>query len=140
MNKSFSAPNLGHMAPLSPSLRRCARMHAIPVNIDDINSIVIQELQTEAILHVSGLQAGVCALGAAEFPSTILNDGKTTDERVIEMASCLMGPSEKETIRPSLPRPFSTSFLDLCETNEGVQQRYVKLLSSVRRKRANSKN
>jgi hypothetical protein len=140
MKKSFSAPNFGHIATIpSPTLKRSTRMSAIPVNIEEVNNIVIQELQTEAVLHVSGLQAGVCALSVAEFPSAVLQSAEGVDERKIEMASCLMGPSEKESIRPSMPRPFSTSYLDLCETNEYVKERYVKLLSSVRRNRASVK-
>lgn len=134
MKSSVSAPNLSGMVSHSPPLKRCMRMHALPVNIDEVPGLVLQELQTEAVLHVSGLQAGVCALSSTEFPSAILN--AASNDKSLDMAACLMAPSEHENIsRPSLPRPFSTSYLDLCETNELVNQRYMRLLASVRRKR-----
>ena len=135
MKSSVSSPNLSSgVAPPSPPLKRCMRMHALPVNIDEVPGLVLQELQTEAILHVSGLQAGVCALSSTEFPSAILN--AASNDKSLDMAACLMAPSEHENIsRPSLPRPFSTSYLDLCETDELVNQRYIRLLTSVRRKR-----
>lgn len=140
MKSSVSAPNLSSgMAPPSPPLKRCVRMHALPVNIDEVPTLVLQELQTEAVLHVSGLQAGVCALSSSEFPAAVLNQTNQTtqsSDKTLDMAACLMTPGEHENIsRPSMPRPFSTSYLDLCETNEFVNQRYIKLLASVRRKR-----
>ena len=137
MKSSVSAPNLSSgMAPHSPPLKRCVRMHALPVNIDEVPTLVLQELQTEAVLHVSGLQAGVCALSSSEFPSAVLNQTSESSDKALDMAACLMTPGEHENIsRPSMPRPFSTSYLDLCETNELVNQRYIKLLASVRRKR-----
>ncbi len=137
MKSSVSAPNLsGGMAPPSPPLKRCVRMHALPVNIDEVPSLVLQELQTEAVLHVSGLQAGVCAISSSEFPAAVLNQTSESSDKTLDMAACLMTPGEHENIsRPSMPRPFSTSYLDLCETNELVNERYIKLLASVRRKR-----
>jgi hypothetical protein len=137
MKSSVSAPNLlGGMAPPSPPLKRCVRMHVLPVNIDEVPTLVLQELQTEAVLHVSGLQAGVCALASSEFPAAVLNQTLESSDKTLDMAACLMTPGEHENIsRPSMPRPFSTSYLDLCETNELVNQRYIKLLASVRRKR-----
>jgi hypothetical protein len=137
MKSSVSAPNLSSgMAPPSPPLKRCVRMHALPVNIDEVPSLVLQELQTEAVLHVSGLQAGVCALSSSEFPAAVLDQTSKSSDKTLDMAACLMTPGEHENIsRPSMPRPFSTSYLDLCETNELVNQRYIRLLASVRRKR-----
>lgn len=137
MKTSVSAPNLSSgMAPPSPPLKRCVRMHALPVNIDEVPTLVLKELQTEAVLHVSGLQAGVCALSSSEFPAAVLNQTLENSDKTLDMAACLMTPGEHENIsRPSMPRPFSTSYLELCETNELVNQRYMKLLASVRRKR-----
>jgi hypothetical protein len=87
-------------------------------------------------LHVSGLQAGVCALSSSEFPAAVLDQTSKSSDKTLDMAACLMTPGEHENIsRPSMPRPFSTSYLDLCETNELVNQRYIRLLASVRRKR-----
>lgn len=146
MKKSLSAPNLTSLAskhasvPATPcptpmtkmkkSISTCALNSSFdPVAVLEAMAV---EFQIESVIKVSSVQAGTCGLTLQKFPYEILDSDSDAD-KTREMALCLAEPAEKEEMR-TFPRISpSTTYLELCETNELLQQRYLNHLNRIRK-------
>lgn len=134
-----SVSNVKNTVPLSYGIRRSASHNALPLLHDgQILEAINGELQIETVLHVPALHAGTCAIEVHKFPFELKEAINTKAPLVDEdkaLANCLLDTCDDEEINNrALKRPIQlSSYLDLCEYDEKVMQRYAKLLYRVRK-------
>lgn len=144
MKKSVSAPNLTNakfMAASPPQplkMKKSISTNALPLDVSHTEMSPLYalnyELQFEAMFHVTGAQAGTCALSHGTFPYEILN---TNEEPAKDMAACLLEPSECEE-QPHRPwRHANQRTTDICTLDSERSRRFSAIM---RRRRKGSKN
>jgi hypothetical protein len=147
MKKSFSSPCLTGLnnrvspcatAQNAPKMRKSISTNAFPMDIPILEAIS-NEMQIEAVIHVSGLQAGSCAISNAKFPYELLSKFQRETPLLPEekaLTECLLEPCEKEEPPKRLwQRPITLSYLDLSETDPRINQRYAEYLRRIRKNR-----
>jgi len=163
MKKSLSAPNLPSLSffgsrqtvpsPCPPKINKSVSTCALNMTIDPVTVLetMVVELQIESVLNVTSIQAGTCGLNLQTFPyevmnmDTSMNTGmntgmNTNNEKAREIALCLAEPAEKDELS-DLPRINSANtYLELCETNKCIQQRFCTHLNRIRRSKRQKKS
>jgi hypothetical protein len=134
MKRTLSAPNLaGLKVPATPKMRKSPSTQAF-LGGDDFFMTINSELQAEAIMHVPGAQAAICGLSSSKFPYEILqNDGPI--ESFKELAVCLLDQTDQEPPPPRIQTWVPCSYLDMCESDAQLAQRYAAHLKRVRKKK-----
>ena len=136
MKKTLSAPNLvGLKVPSTPKMRKSPSTQAFPG--DGFFMTLNSELQVEAIMHVPGAQAAICGMTSGKFPYEILQSDSPT-ESLKELAECLLESTDQEPPPPKIQTLIPStaySYLDLCEYDAQLAQRYAAHLKRVRRKK-----
>lgn len=145
MKKSLSSPCLsGQQTKLTqhaPKMRKSVSTNAFPIDIPIYPTLeaISNEMQIEAVVHVSGLQAGSCAISNSKFPYELLSKfqkGEPLLPQEKALTECLLEPCEKEEPPKRLwQRPSNLSYLDLSETDPRINQRYAEYLRRVRKNR-----
>ena len=126
MRKSSSAPNLSSRSDRAPRLPPAPACLPVPT----VARMFAQEAQLEAVVQTSALHAGMCFLTNQELPRDVL-----TSPAPRALATCLAEPvSESQPSR--IPSVRSTaSFLEMCESDRSICERFAVLFSRVRKSR-----
>lgn len=163
MKKSLSAPNLPSLSSngsrqansfmvknQKPKMNKSVSACALNMTIDPVTVLetMVVELQIESVLKVTSIQAGTCGLNLQTFPYEVLNmnmnmdmnmDMNMNNEKARNIALCLAEPTEKDEIN-DLPRLNSANtYLELCETNKSIRQRFCTHLNRIRRSKRHKK-
>ena len=150
MKRSVSAPNLtsSRNSLLPPlKLRKSVSVNALPVDMSlSPLDMLGAEIQVEAVFHVTGIQAGQCALNAQAFPGEVLLSNASHEDLnsdSMDLAACLICPSDVDPPpSPVFQRPTmgSATYFSTCEASFDMSRRYYALLKGVRNNRRKNKN
>lgn len=98
MKKSGSSPHLSALATLPPKLsKRCMSTQALvgwspSIDTVDVQKTILDELQLEAIIHVTGYHAGQCMMQAPPLSATQASTISSEDAK--NLALCLATPPD----------------------------------------------
>ena len=87
-----------------------------------------EEAQLEAVVQTSALHAGMCFLTNQEFPRDVLASPTPRG-----LATCLAEPADESQPNRIPAVRSAASFLELCESDKYVCERFAVLLSRVRK-------